>query len=41
VRFPGETEPFFTVSILPVPEGTPSDTPGTGATSIVNARQLR
>jgi PAS domain-containing protein len=41
VRFPGETEPLFTVSILPVAEGTPSDTRGTDATTIINARQLR
>jgi PAS domain-containing protein len=41
VRFPGETEPLYAVSILPVAEGTPSDTPASGATTTMNVRQLR
>jgi PAS domain-containing protein len=41
VRFPGETDPLYAVSILPVAEGTPSDTPASGATTIMNALRLR
>ena len=40
VRLPGETEPVFSVSILPFAERVAGD-PATGATTILNARQLR
>ncbi|HMA00457.1 MAG TPA: hypothetical protein VKP66_21135 [Steroidobacteraceae bacterium] len=41
VRFPGETEPLFAVSILPLPDAAAGDASGTGATTLVDARTLR